>query len=408
VKALDELIAIYWANNTVVGKALTAAILFLGLCAVLAALAHRSRYRGRETHWLSEVRSRLELKLGTAPALRTDGDAKGGLRLVKVSDLDKDVPPRSLIGARLAAIATMKSASAKVSVATLQQMSILGESAKLSLALPGYVANVAMMLGLLGTFIGLSLMVQDIQVMVPAGLAKGPTVEWVTLVQGMERVIAAKKTVFSATIAGLVVSILVSWLNHLLAHAQATFYDRLERFTVEQLLPATVPSGEDETLVEKLYQQLVDSFEGLQKVSGENARAAEQIAATQKAFGEMVDDLRAMTEREASAPSPGFPEMSNVLGQLTKVNGSIVGLVEEMPRLVSSFGASQKATLEELSRLVRGLQQAVDRAASPPDRPVAHGRPLVTRVEPVERSNALELAAVVACFLLLVLLIHHW
>jgi len=84
-----------------------------------------------------------------------------------------------------------------------------------------------MMLGLFGTFVGLSMMVVDIQQALPGGDGAANATQWAASVSGLGKILAGKKTAFSATLAGLFFSILVSALNFRLARAQSAFYDGL-------------------------------------------------------------------------------------------------------------------------------------------------------------------------------------
>jgi hypothetical protein len=243
----------------------------------------------------------------------------------------------------------------------LQQMTILKESAKSTLAFPAYVVSLAMMLGLFGTFIGLSLMIQNMQVALPNISGTSSTVNWTASVNNLTKIIAGKKTAFSATLAGLACSIFLSWLNFLLARSQSNFYDRLERFTTEELLPATVPAIEDESVMEKLSMQLGDSFERLREITSDNAHNVEQMVAMERAFATTVESIRSITERDAAAPAAGLPEMSNIIGHLAQVNSSVITVTAQIPQILHAIKEGQQAAFAEIGTAIREQHSRLER-----------------------------------------------
>lgn len=360
---MDELVRLVWENNTASGRTIIVLVIIVGTFGSLCAISHFRRYRNTETMWLERVRQKLRLAREARQALSPDEQAPTTLSpIIDLNELAEGIPPSTLVGDRLHTILNMKQARVKVNVDALQQSSILKESAKWTLALPAYVVSLAMMLGLLGTFIGLSLMVMDIQHALPDASAQANPAQWAESVSSLGRILAGKKTAFSATLSGLFFSIVVSSLNFALARAQSKLYDRLERFTTEELLPATVPAVDDETPWEKLSMQLGDSFEHLEALTTEQARSADQMAAVEKTFATVISNIEAITQRAATAPLQGMEgEITNVIGQLTRVNGAIIGLTETLPQILSSFRQTHQSTLTEIQNAMHTQQAGLER-----------------------------------------------
>lgn len=365
---MTELLELIWNNNTFVGQAIVLLILLLGSVGVLCAARHWQRYSSSETRWLENVRSRVRRDQEALPNEQPEegraerAEPAPAAAVVDLRQLAEGIPQETLIGDRLDTILRMKQARVKVNLEALQQSSILKESAKWSLSLPAYVIGLVMMLGLLGTFVGLSLMVADIQQALPGESAQANATQWAASVSSLGRILAGKKTAFSATLVGLFFSIVVSLFNFGLARAQSALYDRLERFTTEELLPATVPAYDDETPWEKLSRQLGDSFESLQSLVTAQARSAEQLAAVETTFGTVVNNIEAMTHRAATAPLQSVAgEMTNVIGQFTQVQAAILGLTERLPQIVTAFRQTHQATLQEIQSATRTQHTSIDR-----------------------------------------------
>ncbi len=374
---MDELLQLLWNQNTSSGRTIILLIVVFGALGSLCALHHWGRYRGSERRWLETVRDRLRRarearQAPSSPAITIDGTGvevaveeappPETTPIIELHELAEGIPRETLIGDRLATILRMKQARVRVNVDALQQSSILKESAAWTLSFPGYVVSLAMMLGLLGTFIGLSLMVVDIQQALPGAGAHATATQWAASVSSLGRILAGKKTAFSATLAGLFFSIMVSLLNFALARAQSHFYDRLERFTAEDLLPATLPAFDDETPWEKLTTQLGDSFEHLKAVAGEQTRSAEQLVAVEKSFATVIDNIESITQRAATAPLQGMAgEITSVIGQLTEVNGALLALTERLPQIVNAFHQTHQSTLGGITSAMNAHQAGIDR-----------------------------------------------
>jgi hypothetical protein len=54
-------------------------------------------------------------------------------------------------------------------------------------------------------------------------------------------------------------------------------------------------------------------------------------------------------------------EITNVIGQLTQVNGAIVGLTEHLPQIVTAFRQANEATLHEIRGALQAQQAGLDR-----------------------------------------------
>jgi hypothetical protein len=342
-----------WQGNSGMGRLFTLLLLGLGVAAGWTAWSHILRYRVREMGALRAVRAALvrarEKEQAEGEASGKGGAEEGGAdeeaaqaasrapELVPLEVLQNSAPcADSLIGDRLAELARMKLARVRVNVDALQQMTVMRENARPGLAFPGYAVDLCTMGGMLGTFIGLSLMLLQMQGVMPGdgvpaagGFAEASA--------SLGSIIASKKTAFVTTLVGLACAITVSFLNFLLARAQSAFYDTLERFTVAELLPATVPAVEDETAMEKLSLQLADSFEKLGDVARAQEKNAELQMGMQEAFGTTVESLRTLALQAAGR------------GPDTESAGAVAVLAPQMAEVTAALSRAAQA-LSQTSR----------------------------------------------------------
>ncbi|HEX8213362.1 MAG TPA: MotA/TolQ/ExbB proton channel family protein [Longimicrobium sp.] len=344
-----------WQGNSGLGRLFTLLLLGLGAVAGWIAMRHRQRYAHREMGALKAVRTELREALqrdqAQAEAEAQEGKEPRTPAPVDVHSLCERVDRRSIIGDRLAELARMKQARVRVQVEALQQMTVMRENARSGLAFPGYAVDLCTMGGMLGTFIGLCMMLLQMQGVMPGDGA--PAADgFAQASASLGSIIASKKTAFVTTLVGLFCAIVVSALNFLLVRAQSAFYDELERFTVAELLPATVPAVEDETALEKLSLQLAESFATLTDLSRLQERNAERQTGMHEALGTTVESIRRLA-LQAAARGPEAEESGAALAPL----------VQE----ISAASAAMVRTADSVERSLRRAE--TDRAVRVPERP---------------------------------------
>ncbi|MDB4916634.1 MAG: putative rane protein [Gemmatimonadetes bacterium] len=346
-----------WQHTLLIaGPAFMVVILLLGLFAAVWAERHRDRYSNTETRALEYVADKLGRIREDAQTSDGEPDAtKVRVRqLVDIDTLTEGLSKETIIWDRLSLIRTMRMSQVKVSLDALQHMTLARESSAQWLSFPAFAANMSMMLGLLGTVTGLLIMVQQIGSAVPADLNQVTMDSWTASVNQIRGVLGGMKTGFFATLAGLVASIAVSWLNFRLGHSQARFLDRLDRFTTSELLPATVPATEDESLLEKVSIKLEDSFGMLDSIARNNQESLEELSAIEKGFIEIIDAVRQSTKTEASERiQTVVGRLAGVIDQMGALSHSVVNLTESLPNFLRQSEQNAIAGLTRVDRLIK-------------------------------------------------------
>jgi MotA/TolQ/ExbB proton channel family protein len=343
-----------WADNTLPGKTIVSVILVLLVWALAAGSRHLKRYRSERAN-LDRIVRRLQESTVPLPPPAENGEpvaapaqgeeASAGPRHISPADLStlrKELDPGSLIANRLEAIEKLRTRQVKVNPSTLQQLSLAHDESRPGMAVPGAVAGMATMLGLLGTFIGLAVMVQQVQFVLPKNSGAVTIDSWTQSIENIAQVLGGIKTAFSASLVGIVCAILASLLNFRLRTVQALFFERLERFTIEDLLPAAVPAVEDESLLDRVSLQLETSFSRLEGIFQLNQEALKDITAAQRAFVDIVGEVRQITRSEASR------NLEGVLEQLSQTNRSVLSVVDQLPKIATAVESGQRRLLERL------------------------------------------------------------
>lgn len=436
-----ELLKILFLENSVEGISIIVVLLALLFAAFRYGNRHRKRYDRHESGLLDKV---IAASQGVTEN-KADGDPDHVLdQLVACLPTDNEGrPSESIIGDRLLALRKMRASHAKVNVQALQEMSVAKESARRGIGFPSFVVGFAMLLGLLGTIIGLTKMVQTIHETLPAASDTLTQATWSQSLENIRGVMSSMKSAFSATLVGLVCSIAASLVNLRLEKAQSRFFERLERFTIEELLPKTSPTMEDETLLQRVSTQMERYFDELREVAELNHQTIQDLSAAQKAFETTISNIEQMSRGN----SPGsvqevVGQLAGVIGELSGVNRSIVTLAGRVPETLDlARQANQKmqqrvdtlldshmqwqsridTSLSDVTRTLPGLLNQLERgarnggakanvnanAAGPPAYSPPHERRDGTLDEPLSQRTFLIYSGAAMFFLVLLLLLFR-
>lgn len=348
-----QLLDILFFENTPVGVFIIVVLLGILAAVFFFALKHTRRYSHFETELLDKVSTRLQRMVES-------GEGKDHKHVLEqlINCLPRDGkghPKESLIGDRLLAIQKMRASHAKVNVQALQEMSVAKEGASRGLGFPSFVVGFAMLLGLLGTIIGLTEMAQTIHKTLPTAQDGGSLREALTNVQS---VLGSMKSAFAATLAGLICSISASLLNLRLEKSQSRFFEKLERFTIEELLPRTSPSIEDETLLVQVGAQMERYFDELRAVAEQNNQTVQELSAAQKAIGSTIDSIERMSKTgTAGNVQEVVGQLAGVIGELHSTNKCIVELTGRLPETLDVTRRANQTIQQNVSALLDSQRQ---------------------------------------------------
>ncbi len=333
-------------------------VIFLLLFVTLLVSRHTiKRYRKREKRTLKKVERKVDEKLSRLRAplesVNTEEAKEDGRKeeipdlLMNIRDLQEGVTRKSIIYKRLDTIERLRKYRVKISADFLQQDALTSEASRLGVTLPGFSRDLAMILGLFGTFIGLAFMVTKISMLLPNPNALTFSISGLkSSIANMETVFQGIKTAFSTSIVGILTTIICIYLNFRIQRNQTAFLHKLENFTVEKLIPVTVPPVQSEHPLENIAIHLQDSFDNLEFIITQNKDTIENLSTIQGSFKTIVDEVRDITKREASRNFEG------VLTLLKKTNESIIGIVDQWPKMVEAMKGQGKVAKEEINSLI--------------------------------------------------------
>ena len=326
MEELMSLVSGLWIGNTLIAKGIIVLISTLILLAIWLTLQNFKRYQ-TEFRGLRIVEDNLdefldnlnepEIESEDAEEIEIDPTvAKAPIEALKSGLINKKL----IIYQRLETINRLQQFHIKLNVESLQNLSIAAENQRVSVKFPGLVVSLSMMLGMLGTFIGLAILVHQVVNSLPDGTNDLNAI--IDAAKNMKALMGGVKTAFSTTLFGLAGTILATLLNFQLQNKQIEFFEGLEKFTINKLLPHTLPNMEDENVLENITHNLDASFSNLESTIHQNHRILEELGQIQGGFREIVEQVRQLTLKQSSQ------ELTAVVGQIIEMNNTMKDVIK--------------------------------------------------------------------------------
>ena len=326
----------------------------IGVCfffAFIFGLYHIRRYTRAETKELEFIKDKIHrMSIQANPAIAQEGENVME-KLLDPTSLRTGLSQSSIIYDRLALIDEMRKSQIKINLSALQQMTLAREATRGGLHWPEFIANLSMMLGLLGTVVGLWIMAGQIQLGLPTDTKAITMDALISSIKGISEVLKGMKIGFVSTMAGLVSAIFLSGINHFLAQAQSNFIDELDRFTVEVLFPKLVPSTEDVSLLESISNQLEKSFSHLQSIVDRNQNVIDKFTGAETGFINIMDAIQKTTRTESSEM------IARLIDNMREINKSVLNYQDSLPKLISQIDQTSVKNNQRVDRLINAYEQ---------------------------------------------------
>ena len=388
----ESIMAMAWPEESGVARSIVVVIFGSFLWALLQTARNTARIKNEQAALASAA---AKLKKWRELALKDSEEADGPAPFPRLSleELEQKLPEMERVAGKnsyvtklFVAIHTLRVHRMKVNVASLQQLVERDESTRPGTAAAGHVANFAVMLGILGTFWGLGQMLSSIGDALPAqGVT--PTLEsWASSVEQVRQVLSGMRTAFSTSLVGMFCAIGAGLASAHLSSAQERLLQALEEFTVKELLPATVPSLEDDSVLEQVSGQLESAFSHIDDIAKQNQKSLSELSAVQVVFRTIVEDIRSITHGDASRT-----DVKGVLDAVVASNTAMHDLVAELPRLTQAVEKASSRPPPSPPAPVYGTPPPVSKPPAPgatPPRPPRSFDPADFAPEPRGRRSS--------------------
>ena len=337
---MQEFWSIFWSENTKLSFAFVILVFAASAAATALAVLHAARYALNESGSLEQLRDALG---------RWRREQRGSQQeLARLDVLKKATRAGTLIQHRLLTIERMRATNVKVDFEALQQITFAAESSRVGLRAPGFAVSFVLLVGLFGSVLCLALTLPEL-----------------TRPESDTRaVVAAMTAAFSSGAAGLLGSIWLSLCNLGLTTAQARFFEKLERFTVEELLPQTVPDIRGEAWLRQMHYKIGEAFERIKEIAEQNNQTVKEFETVAEGFSRLVDNLEESARKGASADVQRVIEqMGHVIAQVSRANDSAVSLAASVPQALEAAHTHNQHVLTRLDALSRNADERHERLA---------------------------------------------
>lgn len=342
---------LYWQNNTPIAKILILFILTLLLISVRMFFQNRARI-GLEFFCLDKLKENLANWKEHTPleeiineeeyvesTQRVDGDFEEDIITMYEASIEDDLMPginrNTMVFERLKALQELRKTKSRVNVGVLQNLIEIQDSRYISSRLPSYIMTLAMLLGMLGTFIGLTILVSEITSQLNLDVIDKNDVnsQIKTSFEKINNSLKGVGTAFTTTLMGLLCTIIVSALNFLQNQQKAKFFDLFEQFTVKELLPYTFPDMEQEEVINAIKDQLRETFDKLNRTIDKNRKTLGTIDGLYQKFDTVVDTVKEVMSAGSTA------ELHTVLQEMQGVNSNLNQIIDkyENRKLLGDF-----------------------------------------------------------------------
>lgn len=292
------------------------------------------------------------------------------------------VKENSLVYKRIQTINNLKEYGIKIDFDTLQKDIMKTESSSFRITFPEVAVNLSMTLGLLGTFVGLAIVVGNINALLPdVGTNPDKLIETMRQsISEMRVVFAGINIAFITSITGIISAISCLIFNYLLQHARISFLKNLEFFTSSQLLPVTVEAVENAHRLENIYFNIKGSLLSLEKSLEKNNKIITELSVIQQYYKESIDNIKSivysakdrdiiellkLTVEEFSKVALTWPELVKMIEiRFNKTDEHLSGVINTMPdfaqNLENNFASLENKVIEtndNLSGIVNYLPE---------------------------------------------------
>lgn len=332
---------VFWNQNTIIAKSIICIIIFLLICTIYLFFRNRKRIKIEFTN-LNRLKKNLnDWKGDENITIEEDQSSDTDEVVIFEASIDEHLLPNikagTIVHDRLKILQHLRGTKSKVNISTLQQMSELNDAKNFSSQFPAYVMSLSMLLGILGTFIGLTIMIGEISSQLQGfdAIQSGSSglESFKSSFKSIRGVMSGVGTAFTTTLTGLVCTITVSVLNFSQNRHKAVFFDQFEQFTLNELLPHTFPDLEQEEVINAIKDQMEDTFRSLNGTIEKNSAVLGTIDSLYEKFGSMIDVVKNAVAKD------GTGELQGTLEEMHSVNENLEKIIDkyENRKLLEDF-----------------------------------------------------------------------
>jgi len=274
-------------------------------------------------------------------------------------ELIKDIPGNSIIARRIEDLLKVRYVG-ELAYESLKEHLYTEEMEKTGLS--RYLASIFILLGLIGTVLGLSQSVINLEPL----LSKLKNVtDLAAISHAIAQTLSGMKTAFSATIAGIAATVLLTFMNFLFGRYSASFINKLENFTTLYLIPYfLVPTTEEASIrfadtVSKGAEALDRSTNPLLKVSKKLDGSVNKVDNLLKTLAQIGNKYDQAVDKLTTAQKELIDAQKKNEDRLEKTSSNYDGTLK---RFQEDTAKLFDGTNESIKQLVKDVAENINKA----------------------------------------------
>lgn len=254
-----------------------------------------------------------------------------------------------------------------------------------------YLASILILLGLIGTVLGLSQSVINLQ---PLLSELKDVADLAQVSKAIAQTLSGMKTAFSATIAGIATTILLTFFNFLFGKYATSFLNKLESFTTLYLIPYfLVPTTEEASIrfadtvskgaealdrsanpllevsknLDGSVNKVNDLMKSLTEIGSKYDQAIDKLATTQKGLinaQQKVEDRFKETLIQSENAIKKFQEETSKLvgGANEAIKQAALSIMDDTKDTVKDFISEYISVIQTIAKDTKGIMENIDKA----------------------------------------------
>lgn len=349
---MNEIFEIVWSENTDIAKTIVCLIGGISLLAVYRSIKLARRFL-LEQNSLDKVKNNLYAQISKIKKAHSDDESilnsSRLADLINFNSLLKGIDHKKIIFERIRAIQTLKNSRLSVNYDLVRDTTIHKEHFSKSFRFPKYASGLCMMLGMLGTFIGLTMLVNQIVTVTDSEMK---SIHEAT--DKIRQLMSGVGTAFSTTLMGLLGTIIINLFNYRLENRAYRFLSELEEFMVRDIIPLapSISQKSSQDLLRDMTENFESTYSDISATIKSNENNLLQLNNIYGKFREIIDEVHHISQTNSST------QLSTVVSELTTVNTAISSIVAQYNAKLDHLGQLQKTNEQQLSDYNKLMSQA--------------------------------------------------
>ena len=253
--------------------------------------------------------------------------------------VSENISSESIIGKTISSIILLKNKGLKINIPVIREYIFFSEYTNKGLNNLRFLGSQSMLLGMLGTFIGLIIMISELSGSL-ANIKEGGILQGIKDVQNS---LNGVQTAFLTTLFGLLASLLVSFLKKIIDQKFDDFFKQYDFFLFQRIVPYALNLNEQEghAIISEMTRELNSSFKEINSSLQKNEKIISGLNHIHTKFDQIITNVKNITNDESS-------KIPTIIGSLTEVNHSVVQIVDDYEKRLNHLESIQKTNERNL------------------------------------------------------------